>query len=250
MDLATTIFESADPLGDPFLLEDGSVPGGSDPATDIVAITQAKFSIDRPGAQALMRWLKDIGEEARVISGMPIRRIVRPGPWEWYPSPPRAIPTTAPEAPRVYQVGFQGPAGRSVAAVLPETNPLDGARDIVHYRQDPSEDGEVRHSALQTDAGSRRTGADGSIYYNAPAHVVIVTPDGIQFFVPGSGPGGWCPAEGLGWRGLGLRLGPRWPDRVHPHRRAGSRAVAVAQPSSSGTTEVPDQTFTLAGQAQ
>jgi hypothetical protein len=180
------IFRTDDPVGDPFRLEDGSVPSGTDPATDIDATYHAVIELSGADARALRQWLtRQVPSGSPVLAGLPLRRVIGPGAWEWHFVDTAGDPTTLPEAPRVFQLGFPGSPGRSVPAVLPETNPLDGTQHIVHYRQDPTEDGSVRHSVLQTDAGSRRTGADGSVYYNTPpGHVVILSEDGVQFLVP------------------------------------------------------------------
>jgi hypothetical protein len=251
-DPATTIFRTDDPIGDQFLLEDGSVPGGSDPATDIEAIFHSAMDLDRQDARLMQRWLaRDAARAGRVVTGQPLRRVIRPGDWNWYYVDTAGDPTTEPDDPRVYQLGYQGPPGRSVPAVIPETNPLDGTQNIVHYRQDPTDDGGVRHSALQTDAGSRRTGADGSVYYNTPpGHVVIVTSDGIQFLVP-------AKADRLGafrpmtWDSAAWDFGstPEGPGAFIP---TSGQAPAIFEwwALLLEHEEVPDQTFTLDDQAQ
>jgi hypothetical protein len=252
VDPATTIYRTADPLGDQFLLEDGSVPGGSDPATDIEAVYHSTMDLDRQDARLMQRWLaRDAARAGRVVAGQPLRRVIRPGDWYWYYVDTVGDPTSEPEEPRVYQLGFQGPAKRSLPAVVPETHPLDGTRKTVHYRQDPTEDGGVRHSALQTDAGSRRTGADGSVYYNTPpGHVVIVSEDGIQFLVPARTDrlGAFRP---MAWDSEAWDFGstPEGPTAFIP---TAGQAPGVFD--WIGLTlrhaEVPHQTFTLDGQAQ
>jgi hypothetical protein len=251
VDPATTVFRTDDPVGDQFRLEDGMVPGGSDPATDIEAVFHAPLDLSRQDARLMQRWLaREASRDGLVVSGQPLRRVIRPGDWYWYYLDTAGDPTTDPQDPRVYQLGFQGPPRRSVPAVIPETNPLDGTRDIVHYRQDPTEDGDVRHSALQTDAGSRRTGADGSVYYNTPpGHVVIVAPGGIQFLVPAEVDklGGFRP---MTWDSQAWDFGstPEGPTAFIP--------TAGQAPDVFGWTgvllrheEVADQTFALDEQA-
>jgi hypothetical protein len=251
VDPATTVFRTDDPIGDQFRLEDGSVPRGSDPATDIEAVYHAPIDLTRLDARLLQRWLaREASRDALVVSGQPLRRVIRPGDWYWYYLDTVGEPTTDPDDPRAYQIGFQGPPRRSVPAVIPETNPLDGTGDTVHYRQDPTEDGDIRHSALQTDAASRRTGADGSVYYNTPpGHVVIVAPEGVQFLVPARTDrlGAYRP---MAWDSSTWDFGstPEGPTAFIPtagHAQDVFDWVALMLRHE----EIPDQTFALDGQA-
>jgi hypothetical protein len=182
----TTIFETPDPVGDQFRLDDGSLPGDGDPATDLEGIYHASFGLNGAAARELRDWLgSDATDGARIVNGQPLRRVVRPGDWEWFYFDTAGDPTTTPEEARAYQIAFQGPARRNVPSFVPRTSGLEGAQHIVHYRQDPDGSGDVRHSALWSDAGSNRPGVDGTFYYNSqPRFLVILDDEGLQFLVP------------------------------------------------------------------
>jgi hypothetical protein len=247
-----TIFETPDPVGDQFLLDDGTLPGDGDPAADLERISHASFQVDRRGARELRDWLaSDATDGARVVNGQPLGRVVRPGDWEWYFFDTAGDPTTTPAEPRAYQIALQGPAGRSVPSFVPRTNGLEGAQHILHYRQDPDGTGDVRHSALWSDAGSNRPGVDGTFYYNGqPRFLVILNADGIQFLGP--------KAEDQ----LGAFRPMAWDSRTWDYGSTpeGPMAFIPTDGEAPGIfdwvglglahQEVPDQSFTFAGAPQ
>lgn len=240
-----------DQLGDQFLLDSGEVSANADPATDIEAAYHTLLVLDRKRARALGRWLTaDLPPDAVLTTDRPLARTLRPGDWNWFFFPTAADPLSSPIDPRVFQISFLGQPGRSVPATIPSTSALDGARHVVHYRQDPAPQGEIRHSIQQSDFAGR-PGPDGTRYYNAtPGFIVVTTPAGIQFYVPdelGSG-GAYRPSawDGQAWD---LVSGPESPMAYLPmsgQAMAGfENALLVLRHE-----EIADQTFLFEDQPQ
>jgi hypothetical protein len=180
------LFAVPEATEDQFLLEDGSRPPDGDPAAQIEQFTFTSFDLDRKGTRALRSTLAGLPDDAILTAGQPLGRLLKPGRWTLFAIDTAGDPTGSHAGPLVYQVAHQGGAGKSVAAHIPGTNPLDGARAVQHMRVDPGPRGNPLVSLQASDFGSRKRGPDGQTqYYNAvPKFLTITTHDGVIFMAP------------------------------------------------------------------
>lgn len=173
--------------------------GEPDPALDVLGVTYGTLDVSRRQAQGLARALAsdEFADEVTVTFSTRPQDWIERGSYQILILGLAGDPTTSPEADRIWQIGFQArdPA-KSVAPLIPGTNPLAGVRNLLTYGQVARDDGAIQRSIGRSDFGSPRVGPDRQTqYYNArPDAAVIEWSDGLAFLFPeGYDPLGFRP---------------------------------------------------------